>query len=348
MSYNPFDQLDLGSIFLQLPVLKEFYAVSCQVNHSSLTTLSKLIDHHHHYLELIDLSSNNLTSLCNHLFDGLFNLKELRLNNNNIYLVDNYFIRSLNFLKTLNLASNAIEYLPNLFSSSLEYLNLSSNNIQSLNDYFASHLRSIRLIDFDSNTGLHTISSRSFCFINIVTLEKLSFRSTDLPSLDTFQELLCRLAENNQSESLLDINHNINLKCHCMLIQFEKLLLNYRDLTCVQQGQDRYYISKLTNTFANCSWDYCAQQATGEICDSMDAEQVTSEGACQALIVDNDNQTSNHTQLIVASTIISRFDDYDNGSNFTIGGNATGSKAPSLARARIAYLCLCVLWLVVK
>src|SRR5207302_1472019 len=147
--------------------------------------------------------------------------------NNNIYAIDNYFIRSLNSIKILNLAFNSIEYLPNLFSSSLEYLNLSSNNIHYLDDYFASNLQSIRQIDFDSNENLNSISPRSFCFINISTLEKLSFRSNDIISLNTYSELLCRLLDNKIHKNIIDLNNNINLICDCMLIQFDKYLINY-------------------------------------------------------------------------------------------------------------------------
>ncbi|CAF3378392.1 unnamed protein product [Rotaria sp. Silwood1] len=302
ISYNPLQYLDLGEIFIHLTILREFYAVSCQLTNSSLFTLLKLTEHHHH-LKVIDLSYNNLTSLCNNLFNNFYNLIELRLNNNNIHSIDNYFIRSLNYIRILNLAFNSIEYVPNLFSSSLENLNLSSNNIRYLNDYFASNLYSIRSIDFDSNKYLNSISSRSFCFINILTLQKLSFRFNNILLLNTFYELLCRLLENNKNQSILDFNHNPNLKCNCMLVQFEKYLIDYFDLTCTQQGQDRYFISNLTNLFSNCTKDYCIKQKKEHLCEWTNAEKLILEGTCQVQLIKNDNSTKNESELITTTTI---------------------------------------------
>ncbi|CAF1307422.1 unnamed protein product [Rotaria sordida] len=303
ISHNPLEHLDLGEIFTHLSVLKEFYAVSCQLTNSSLFTLLKLTKHQYH-IKIIDLSYNNLTSLCDNLFNNFYNLLELRLNNNNIHLIDNYFIRSLNYIRILNLAFNSIEHVPNLFSSSLENLNLSSNNIRYLNDYFASNLRSIRLIDFDSNKYLNSISSRSFCFINILTLQKLSFRFNNIFLLNTFYELLCNLLENNKNQSILDLNHNSNLKCNCMLIQFEKYLINYFDLTCTQQGQDIYFISKLTNLFSNCTKDFCITQKKEHLCEWTNAEKLILEGTCQVQLIGKENSTKNESKLITTTTTI--------------------------------------------
>jgi hypothetical protein len=177
-------------------------------------------------------------------------------------------------------------------------LNLSSNNIRYLNDYFASNLRSIRLIDFDSNKYLNSIPPRSFCFINILTLEKLSFRWNDILSLNTFSELLCRLFDMNKNQNIIDLNKNINLKCDCMLFQFEKYLMNYTDLTCAQQGQDRYFISKLTNIFSNCTWNFCLEEKKKNLCDWSNIEQFILEGTCQEKLIVIENSTANQTDSI--------------------------------------------------
>ena len=99
-------------------------------------------------------------------------------------------------MRTLNLAFNSIEYLSNLFSSSIEVFNVSSNKIRYLNDYFASNLRSIRIMDFDSNRNLGFISLNAFCFINTLTVERLSFRFTNLSTLNQFDQFLCSLVDN--------------------------------------------------------------------------------------------------------------------------------------------------------
>ncbi|CAF1088188.1 unnamed protein product, partial [Adineta ricciae] len=305
MSKNPFEHLNLGEIFLQAPVLREFYATDCQLNDSSLSTISKLTTNNsHHNLRILDLSSNNLTALCNHFFSGLVGLTELRLNNNQIRFIDNDFIRTLNYLQILNLAFNSIEHVPHLFSSSLEIWNMSSNSIRYLSDYFVSNLHSIRVIDFESNQYLDTISSRAFCFLNILTLEKLSFRSNNLFSANTFSDLLCQLLEHNSTkQNLLDVNHNVYLECDCILRQFERYLIDYLDLTCTQQGQDRYFISKLTNAFANCTLDFCLQLKKEHICHWDQTESVPWFGTCPVLTNEVTNLTANESETIKSPNI---------------------------------------------
>lgn len=287
-------------MFLRLSVLEEFHAVSCQLNNASLFTLLKLTERHNH-IKIIDLSYNNLTSLCNNLFDNFYNLVELRLNNNNIYLIDNYFIRSLNYIRTINLAFNSIEYFPNIFSSSLENLNVSSNNIRYLSDYFISNLRSIRFIDFDSNKYLSSISPRSFCFVNTNTLKKLSFRFNNILLLNTFYELLCNLFDMKIHQNTLDLNHNANLQCNCMLVQFQTYLFDYFDLTCTHQGQDRYFISNFTNASSNCTSDICVKPRKEYFCEWLNAEKLILEGTCLGNLLENENSTKNETDIIEAT-----------------------------------------------
>jgi hypothetical protein len=312
VSHNPFQYLDIGEILLNLPMLKKFHLVSCHLNNTSIYTLLKLIEsstdeynqtivrHGHFYLEILDLSYNNLTSICYKLFDGLYNLVELRLEHNSIRLIDNNFLRSFQQIKILNLANNSIESAPKLFSRSLEILNFSSNHIHYLSDYFASNLPSIRLIDFDYNNYLNNTSSRAFCFLNILSLEKLTFRTNNLLSLHTFGELLCRLKNHTNKINLIDINNNVNLKCNCTLIEFQNYLNNYNDLTCTQYGQDRYYISKLTNWVSNCQVDFCLKrqrQAKLDYCNWIEAERAVNEGTCEAKLMANEEKKKNKAKL---------------------------------------------------
>ena len=274
ISFNPLIYLNLGKIFSYLPVLKQFHAASCQLNDNSLESLFQFTSEAFHSVQLIDLSSNQLTSLCKNLFDSFSHLIELRLNNNQISMIDNYFLYSLNDLKILNLANNSMKILPNLYSPSLEYFNLSSNNLQSFDDYFLANLRSIRQIDFNYNEHLHSISARAFCNLNLNYLEKLSLRSNNLSSVQNFSELFCRLSNN---PPILDLNDNINLQCHCNLIQYKRYLFDYSHLTCTQQGQDRYFISNIAHTFSNCTWMNCY---TENICGDINPKYVILQGTC--------------------------------------------------------------------
>ncbi|CAF2785700.1 unnamed protein product [Rotaria sp. Silwood2] len=320
VSHNQFQYLDMGQILLNLPLLKQFHLVSCHLNDTSIYTLLKLtqnttdeynqtmVGRGHYYLEILDLSYNNLTTICYHLFDGLYNLIELHLEHNSIRLIDNNFLRSLLQIKILNLAHNSLQHVPKFSSRSLETLNFSSNHIHYLSDYFASNLHGIRLIDFDYNHYLNNTSIRAFCFLNIFSLEKLTFRSNNLISLNTFSELLCRLSNTTTNKiNLIDINNNINLKCNCTLVKFQKYLNNYNDLTCTQQGQDRYYISTLTNWFSDCSYDICLdeQQHTKlNFCNWADAERATYEGTCEAKMKASDKRKKMKSQLTLTETTL--------------------------------------------
>lgn len=241
---------------------------------SSLETLFQFTGEAFHSIQLIDLSSNHLTSLCKNLFDSFSHLVELRLNNNRISMIDNYLFYSLNDLRIVNLANNSMEILPNLYSSSLEYFNLSSNNLQSFHDYFLANLQSIRQIDFNYNEHLRSISARAFCYLNLNNLEKLSLRSNNLSSVQNFSELFCRLSNN---PPILDLNDNINLQCHCSLIQYKRYLLDYSHLTCTQQGQDRYFMSNIAHMFSNCTWMNCF---TENICGEINPKYVILDGTC--------------------------------------------------------------------
>ena len=327
ISHNPFQYLDIGEILLNLPMLKQFHLVSCHLSNTSIYTLLKLIENTtnennqtiarrgHYYLEILDLSYNNLTTICSNLFDGLYNLHELRLDHNSIHLIDNNFLRSFMQIKSLNLAHNFIENVPKLASPSLEILNFSSNRIRYLGDYFASNLRSIRLIDFDYNYYLNHTSIRAFCFLNIFSLEKLTFRSNNLLSLNSFSELLCRLANSTNRSNLIDINNNINLKCNCTLLEFQNYLNNYQELTCTRQGQDRYYISNTVNWFSTCQLDFCLKreaQIKPNFCNWADAERVAYEGTCEAKLLAIEERRKSKIKLTSTMTTLMSYQSIEN------------------------------------
>jgi len=322
-------------------MLKQFHLVSCHLNNTSVYTLLKLLETStdeynqtivrpgHYYLEILDLSYNNITRICYNLFDGLYNLIELRLDHNLIRLIDNNFLRSFQQIKILNLAHNTIEYVPKLSSRSLEILNFSSNQIHYLGDYFASNLPLIRLIDFDYNYYLNTTSLRAFCFLNIFSLEKLTFRSNNLISLNTFGELLCRLINHTNKTNIIDINNNINLKCNCTLIEFQNYLNNFNDLTCTQEGQDRYYISKLTHTFSNCQPDFCLKrQIKLDSCNWIDAERAVYDGTCEAKLLASEEKKK---KAKLTSTMIS-FINPQLSENATENRNSTNNENSTINR----------------
>ncbi|CAF0775181.1 unnamed protein product [Didymodactylos carnosus] len=305
ISNNPFEQqLDVGEILVQLPELKIFYARWNNINNTSLYTLLKLqtkreiitLSHEdnknmttqifgHYNLELFDLSHNNITTLCNGLFDGLYNLKHLILDYNHIDLIDNNLLKNLKYLEILSLTNNYIRLIPAFYSQTLITLNFSSNLIERVSDYFAANLHSITYIDFDDNYLLNITTPRAFCYINLFTLQRLSFRNNNLITLNSFGELLCRLNTTDSTRHnkyILDVNNNINLKCNCILIQFQQYLFNYQDLSCTQYGQDRYFVSALESTNKNnCTLNFCDKYSNQTLCVWPTAHNIQMKGTCE-------------------------------------------------------------------
>jgi hypothetical protein len=65
-----------------------------------------------------------------------------------------------------------------------------------------------------------------------------------------------------------------------MLIQFEKYLMNYQELTCIQQGHDRYFIPNIIDSLKNCSWNSCIDEKRKNLCQTKNIEQLTLDGSC--------------------------------------------------------------------
>lgn len=215
-------------------------------------------------------------------------------------------------------------------------MNLSSNNIRYISNYFASNLSSIRIIDFDLNENLNLISPKPFCSINILTLEKLSFRSNDIYSLDIFSELLCRLIEKNHQKPILDLNNNINLGCNCMLIRFEKYLLNYHELLCTQQGQDRYYISNIKNRFSNCTKNICLEEKSKSLCQRSYTEPLITQRTCQKKLIKNESSIKNQSRINLTTI------NYQFWQNLT--ENSTLFKSFAVSLNRLDYLCFFIIY----
>ena len=281
ISFNPLKTLELHQIFLKLPVLKEFFAKSCLLDNVSLEKLLETRIYLHQHLESIDLSFNRFSSLCDDYWSSFVNLRQLNLEHNQIHQIDSFFIRSLTSLYSLNLAHNVIDHLPKLYNPSLMYLNISFNQVQSFDDAFAAKMPKIRSIDLDSNLNLQTISKRSLCGINVSNLEHLSFRFNNLSVIDSLEEVFCRLIENKLTKPFIDVNANINLKCQCVLVVYQQFFVNYPELTCIQQGQDRYFISKLASSFAHCVPTICQHTSIKDLCLENQWNEDVSNRTCQ-------------------------------------------------------------------
>ena len=107
------------------------------------------------HLKVIDLSGNRKIKIIDTFkkLSKLPNLKILNLNYCNLFFLPSV-IGEFKALKELSLEGNGIEYLPVTFKNlALEYLNISSNRIDSLNAGFFS-LQKLHTLDFSKNEGV--------------------------------------------------------------------------------------------------------------------------------------------------------------------------------------------------
>ena len=81
-------------------------------------------------LRVLKLDSNEITQISDHAFGSLKNLKELHLQFNGIE--DTLFLKDLINLTYLNLEENRIKIISNNFSKKLQYIDLSFNQIESI------------------------------------------------------------------------------------------------------------------------------------------------------------------------------------------------------------------------
>jgi Leucine-rich repeat (LRR) protein len=108
------------------------------------------------HLKIIDLSGNRKLKVIDTFkkLSKLPNLKILNLNYCNLFFLPSV-IGEFKALKELSLEGNGIEYLPVTFKNlPLEYLNISSNRIDSLNAGFFS-LQKLHTLDFSKNEGVN-------------------------------------------------------------------------------------------------------------------------------------------------------------------------------------------------
>ncbi|CAF2542413.1 unnamed protein product [Rotaria sp. Silwood2] len=248
-----------------------------------LNFIPKLPNNMHWYA--LDFSLNNIKSVDSYVFSDIY-VEKLNLKSNYLQTIDITAFDQIKNLKQLFLDHNQLKKIdPKALISpgvSLEIFDLSYNPLEYLDlGQIFIHLSLLR--EFYAVSCQLTNSS-------LFTLLKLTEYHHHIKIIDL---------KNNNNQSILDLNHNPNLKCNCTLIQFEKYLINYLDLTCTHHGQDRYFISKVTNLFSNCTRDFCIKQKKEHLCEWTNAEKLILEGTCQVQLIKKENSTKNESELII-------------------------------------------------
>ncbi|XP_015906056.1 protein halfway isoform X2 [Parasteatoda tepidariorum] len=137
------------------------------------------------YLEILDLSINDLNELQNSDFNHLMSLKNLTVSRNKIKTIGEDTFSNLHNLLFLDLSDNDIELVKSKWFSPLRYLlylSLSHNRIELINNNSFGHLSHLQYLDLSYN-NLKAISHVGF-----QRMKGLKFLSLSMNELTTFKE----------------------------------------------------------------------------------------------------------------------------------------------------------------
>lgn len=185
-------------------------------------------------LEVLRLSSNDLSNVPPFVFRQLKNLKTLDLGRNKIDIIDNEAFRGLISLERLYLSDNNIKSLPTRVFYPLRKLNtlsLENNQISELNDDTFRYNPMIRSLGLSNNTfkDLQNELFRYFLNLSDLSISDLRINTLDLNGTSTISTLVVR------NTDLLNIT----------LSNFPKILVSYGTNVEVM----KFVISKLTADF---------------------------------------------------------------------------------------------------
>lgn len=107
------------------------------------------------FLQLLDLSSNKLTILPDNVFTSLSLLQKLDLSSNPIRANFKELFHYAQNLKKLSLANAGITTIPHLPLPNLVHLNLSHNNIETINENSLQDLQRLKYLDLSYNQFVH-------------------------------------------------------------------------------------------------------------------------------------------------------------------------------------------------
>ena len=209
--------------------------------HNEIETISKEVFKYLTMLRVLNLSENKIRTIENGAFDHNQNLKAIRVDDNRLTNVHGLF-SNLPHLKWLNLSKNHLEMFDYAFIPlGLEYLDLRSNLINELGNYFELESQlSLRILDSSFNR-LREISSSSIpdsveiIFLNGNLISQIQpytfFKKKNLTRVDLFANDLRHIDQNALRLSVLDpakaqpefyIGEN-PLECDCTLQWLQKI-----------------------------------------------------------------------------------------------------------------------------
>lgn len=191
----------LSSVPSGLPVNIE----ELQLNYNDIQTLQEDSILHYPLLKTLSLACNSLEKIESNTFQDSKFVESLNLANNNLhigYQETSYALKKLPGLRALDLSENKLDdemaatLLQNL--SSLEYLNLSGNLLQRLDEISFKDLHQLKELDLQRNI----MSELDGAFESNTKLQRLNLAFNNLPCLMDFH--MTQLVVLNVSHNLIE------------------------------------------------------------------------------------------------------------------------------------------------
>lgn len=163
--------------------LRYFSIAYNNIEHIDSTTFPRIP-----YLQFLDLSSNKLTILPDNVFTSLSHLQKLDLSSNPIRANYKELFHYAQNLKTLSLANTGIQTVPHLPLPNLVHLNLSHNNIETINKNNVQDLQRLKHLDLSNN---HFVYIPPHVWYHLPLLKTLIFSKNPIKEIITssFQDL---------------------------------------------------------------------------------------------------------------------------------------------------------------
>ena len=125
---------------------------SLSLHHNSITSITSAAFHHLKSLEYLSLDNNNIRELAPRIFYKLDKLKHLDLSHNKLLLVDEEVLKDIRNIQHISCGSCGLTNFRVGFGLRfLRVLELSDNNIESLNDLEPHLLRGLATLDISGN-----------------------------------------------------------------------------------------------------------------------------------------------------------------------------------------------------
>lgn len=186
-------------------------------------------------LKYVDLSSNRLARLDDHLFVYCKQLEVLKLNKNKLNRVGSDVFENLTNLVELDLSRNNLTNLTINFRSliNLKILNLSKNQLQTVANGTFEHLTNLQTLNLNENnlTYLEPNLVRGLRSLRLLQLSSNQIKQIDVNWLES-QNLVNLYLERNQIDQL-------HSRTFDGLVRLEKLYLDYNLISSIDQNAFR-------------------------------------------------------------------------------------------------------------